>query len=127
MFFTSTLTSLSLHFICRFGLKFDLLPILIWSHILSHILGNISQGSEILSLQFRIIVHRPINFWIFCRINLFLFGPPNPAPPPPLHIFQRLLKRIVLNKESQKQGINEMEQEEQEDEYINVFDFLNNF
>ena len=26
-----------------------------------------------------------------------------------------------------KQHVNEMEQEEQEDEYINAFDFLNNF
>ena len=31
------------------------------------------------------------------------------------------------NKEPQKQRVNEMEQEEQEDEYINVFDFLDNF
>ena len=31
------------------------------------------------------------------------------------------------NKEPQKQRANEMEQEEQEDEYINAFDFLNNF
>ena len=42
-------------------------------------------------------------------------------------IFQRLLKRIALNKEPQKQRVNEMEQEEQEDDYINAFDFLNNF
>ena len=27
----------------------------------------------------------------------------------------------------QKQSVNEMEQEEQEDEYINEFDFLKNF
>ena len=31
------------------------------------------------------------------------------------------------NKEPQKQRINEMGQEEQEDEYINAFDFLINF
>ena len=31
------------------------------------------------------------------------------------------------NKEPQKERVNEMEQEEQEDEYINAFDFLNNF
>ena len=42
-------------------------------------------------------------------------------------IFQRLLKRIALNKEPQKQRVNEMEQEQQEDDYINAFDFLNNF
>ena len=45
-------------------------------------------------------------------------------------MFQRLLKRIFLNKlnkEPQKQRFNEMEQEEQEDEYINAFDFLNTF
>ena len=59
----------------------------------------------------------------------FLFGP-HPLinfPDFVLQIFQRLLKRIVLNKEPQKQRVNEMEQEEQEDEYINAFDFLNNF
>ena len=31
------------------------------------------------------------------------------------------------NKEPQKQRVSEMEQEEQEDEYINAFDFLDNF
>ena len=31
------------------------------------------------------------------------------------------------NKEAQKQRVSEMEQEEQEDEYINAFDFLDNF
>ena len=58
-----------------------------------------------------------------------------PLPPPLLNnfrdfvlqIFQLLLKRIVLNKEPQKQRVIEMEQEEQEDEYINAFDFLNSF
>ena len=59
---------------------------------------------------------------------LFLSGPPLlpliTFPGFVLQIFQRLLKRIVLNKEPQKQRVNEMEQE---DQYINVFDFLNNF
>ena len=32
-----------------------------------------------------------------------------------------------FNRLPQKQRVNEMEQEEQEDEYINAFDFLNNF
>ena len=31
------------------------------------------------------------------------------------------------NMEPQKQRVNEMEQEEQEDEYRNAFDFLNDF
>ena len=31
------------------------------------------------------------------------------------------------NKEPQKQRVSEMEQEEQEDEYITAFDFLDNF
>ena len=31
------------------------------------------------------------------------------------------------NKEPQKQRVSEMEQAEQEDEYINAFDFLDNF
>ena len=31
------------------------------------------------------------------------------------------------NKEPQKQRVSEMEQEEQEGEYINAFDFLDNF
>ena len=44
-----------------------------------------------------------------------------------LQIFQILLKRFVLNKAPQKQRVNEMEQEEQEDEYMNAFYFLNNF
>ena len=43
-----------------------------------------------------------------------------------LQIFQRLLKWIVLNKEPQKQSVNEMEQEEQEYHHINTFDFSNN-
>ena len=50
-----------------------------------------------------------------------------PFPDFVLQIFRRLLKRIVLNKEQQKQRVNEMEQEEQEHGYINAFDFLNNF
>ena len=37
------------------------------------------------------------------------------------------LSVVKENKETQKQGVNELEQEEQEDEYISAFDFLNNF
>ena len=62
-----------------------------------------------------------INFWIFCRIPhspfSFLIWTSPPLinfPDFVLQIFQRLLKRIVLNKEPQKR-VNEMEQEEQED------------
>ena len=75
------------------------------------------------------IVSQLINFWIFCRTPLSYLAPPRVITFPDfvLQIFQRLLKRIVLNKEPQKQRVNEMEQEEQEDEYINAFDFLNNF
>ena len=81
------------------------------------------------TLQFQMIVPQLINFWIFCRTSLSYLVPPRLITFPDfvLQIFQRLLKRIVLNKEPQKQRVNEMEQEEQEDEYINAFDFLNNF
>ena len=34
---------------------------------------------------------------------------------------------VSVNRIPQKQCANEMKQEEQEDEYINAFDFLNNF
>ena len=62
-----------------------------------------------------------INFWIFYRIPRSPFSFIILTPPPlinfpdfVLQIFQRLLKRIVPNKEPQKR-VNEMEQEEQED------------
>ena len=62
------------------------------------------------------IVPQLINFWIFCRTSLSYLVPPRLITFPDfvLQIFQRLLKRIVLNKEPQKR-VNEMEQEEQED------------
>ena len=72
-----------------------------------------------------------INFWIFSGPLLSYLDPPSPLLNNfrdfVLQIFQRLLKRIVLNKEPQKQRVIEMEQEEQEDEYIKAFDFLNSF
>ena len=37
------------------------------------------------------------------------------------------LSVVKENKETQKQRANELEQEEQEDEYMSAFDFLNNF
>ena len=42
---------------------------------------------------------------------------------------QNVKERLAAkgNKEPQKQRVKEMEQEEQEDEYINAFDFLDNF
>ena len=77
-----------------------------------------------------------INFWIFCRIPSlplllsYLDPPPRPHlinfPDFVLQIFQSLLKQIILNKEPQKR-VSEIEQEEQEDEYINPVDFLHNF
>ena len=73
----------------------------------------------------------PPAYWFlnFCRTLLSYLDAPSPVinfPDFVLQIFQRLLKRIALNKEPQKQRVNEMEQEEQEDHYINTFDFLNN-
>ena len=41
-----------------------------------------------------------------------------------LKIFQRLLKRIVLNKEPQKQRDNEMDQEEEENKKLNTWNRL---
>ena len=59
-----------------------------------------------------------IKFWIFCTTPLsYLDLPLTNFPDFVLQIFQRLLKRIVLNKEPQKR-VNEMEQAEQEGEYI---------
>ena len=37
------------------------------------------------------------------------------------------VKSNFLVKKSQKQRVNEMKEREREDEYINAFDFLNNF
>ena len=81
-------------------------------------------------LQFQIIVPSLlINFWAFCGTPISYLDPRRLIDFRGfvLQMFQRLLKRMVLNKGPQKQGANEMEQEEQKDEYISAFDFLSNF
>ena len=69
---------------------------------------------KFITLQFQIIVS-PLIVWIFCRTPLSYLDPPPPPPPP------------KKKKTDQKPRDNEMKQEEQNDEYINAFDFLNNF
>ena len=88
------------------------------------------------TLQFQIILPCLLIFGFFVGSPRSPFSfliwtlPPRPHlinfPDFVLQIFQSLLKRIVLNKEPQKR-VNEIEQEEQEDEYINAVDFLHNF
>ena len=68
---------------------------------------------KFITLQFQIIVS-PLIVWIFCRTPLSYLDPPPPSPP-------------KKKKTDQKPRDNEMKQEEQNDEYINAFDFLNNF
>ena len=70
---------------------------------------------KFITLQFQIIVS-PLIVWIFCRTPLSYLDPPPPRPPPP-----------KKKKTDQKPRDNEMKQEEQNDEYIHAFDFLNNF
>ena len=71
---------------------------------------------KFITLQFQII-GSPLFVWIFCRTPLYYLDPPPPLPPPPQK----------KKKTDQKPRDNEMKQEEQNDEYINAFDFLNNF
>ena len=98
-------------------------------HKLPYKLPNILRrrilGNQEITPQFQIIVPPLINpriptplIWDPALINFQDFV---------LQIFPKLLKWIARNKEPQKQRVDDMEQEEQQDEDINAFDFLNNF
>ena len=73
---------------------------------------------KFITLQFQIIVS-PLIVWIFCRTPLSYLDPPPPQ--------KKKRKKRKKKKTDQKPRDNEMKQEEQNDEYINAFDFLNNF
>ena len=73
---------------------------------------------KFITLQFQIIVS-PLIVWIFCRTPLSYLAPPPPK--------KKKRKKRKKKKTDQKPRDNEMKQEEQNDEYINAFDFLNNF